>query len=346
MNTVLKRISISSIPGVRIGHAGDVDAGTGCTVVLSETGMCAGVDVRGGGPASRESELLNPQAAADCIHAVLLGGGSAFGLGAGNGVMSFLQERGIGLDTGFAKVPLVCQSDLYDLCVGDSAAFPDAQMAYQACLNAFEGEEPASGNVGAGTGCTVGKLAGPARMMKSGIGFAAFQIGELKVGAVAAVNALGDIFDADAGIKLAGLLSEDQTAFESSEALMYRMQEAAFTGTLFEAAAEIEKKQGDISNTTLGIIITNGKFDKAQLCKIAAMAQNGYARAIRPVHTMADGDTVYALSVGDVPADINAAGTLAARVMTEAIKDAVLSAQPAYGLKCAACMNESSGKDL
>ena len=331
MKSVLERIDIGIIPGFKIGQAGDREAGTGCTVFLGEDGMRAGLDVRGGGPASRESELLKPAAAADIIHAVLLAGGSAFGLGAADGVMRYLQEKGIGLETGYALVPLVCQSDLYDLGVGDPTARPDSDMAYRACVDARDGKEPASGKYGAGTGATVGKLCGARRAMKSGIGFAAYRIGDLMVGAAAAVNALGDIYDCQSGRKLAGLLAEDLAGFEDSEAVLYGLQQAAFDGTLFEAA----DKHGDIGNTTLGVVLTNGRFDKAQLGKIAAMAQNGLARAIRPVHTMADGDTVYALSAGDVQADINAVGTLAAKTMSEAIKDAVLNSESDYGLKSA-----------
>lgn len=315
-------ISIKDIKGIRIGQTEDPEGGTGCTVFLSEAGMAAGMDVRGGGPASRESELLKPLAAAQEIHAIVLAGGSAFGLGAADGVMQYLEERGIGFDVGVTKVPLVCQSDLFDLTVGDPGARPDRAMGYEACLRAEE-ENYRDGNYGAGCGATVGKFAGMDYCMKSGIGSCALQVGELQVGAVVAVNALGDIYDWRSGQKLAGLLAEDRRSFRRTEDLMYadtRTVENKFTG-----------------NTTIGVVITNADFQKASLCKIAGMAHDGYARSIRPVHTTADGDSIYAVSVGDaagkkVSADQDLVGTLAAEVMSEAITAAVKSARSAYGL--------------
>ena len=311
-----EEISIQKLQGVRIGQAQDEAGGTGCTVILSEKGMAAGLDVRGGGPASRESELLKPMAAAQVIHAVVLAGGSAFGLGAADGVMQYLEERNVGFDVGVAKVPLVCQSDLFDLTVGDPLARPDKAMGYAACQGAEKGNYR-DGNYGAGCGATVGKYAGMDCCMKSGIGSYAVQIGALQVGAVVAVNALGDIFDWRTGQKIAGLRSEDGTAFRSTEELMYadtKVVENKFTG-----------------NTTIGAVITNAAFSKAALCKIAGMAQDGYARSIRPVHTTADGDSIYALSTGTVAADQDLVGALAAEVMSEAVTQAVKRAQSAYG---------------
>lgn len=315
-----KEISILEIKGIKIGQSENQAAGTGCTVFLSETGMRAGLDVRGGGPASRESELLNPLAAAQVIHAIVLAGGSAYGLGAADGVMKYLEEKGIGFEVGPSlKVPLVCQSDLFDLTVGDPYIRPDKAMGYDACLGAEENGTGnyRDGNFGAGCGATVGKFAGMDYCMKSGIGSYAVQIGELQVGAVVAVNALGDIYDWKTGKKIAGLLAEDRKTFRSTEELMYASTEIVenkFTG-----------------NTTIGVIITNGKFEKASLCKIAGMAHDGYARSIRPVHTTADGDSIYAVSVGDVEADQDLTGVLAAEVMSEAIIRAVMSAEGAYG---------------
>lgn len=315
-----KEISIQEIKGIKIGQSENQAAGTGCTVFLSETGMRAGLDVRGGGPASRESELLNPLAAAQVIHAIVLAGGSAYGLGAADGVMKYLEEKGIGFEVGPSlKVPLVCQSDLFDLTVGDPYIRPDKAMGYDACLRAEENGAGnyRDGNFGAGCGATVGKFAGMDYCMKSGIGSYAVQIGELQVGAVVAVNALGDIYDWKTGKKIAGLLAEDRKIFRSTEELMYASTEIVenkFTG-----------------NTTIGVIITNGKFEKASLCKIAGMAHDGYARSIRPVHTTADGDSIYAVSVGDVEADQDLTGVLAAEVMSEAIIRAVMSAEGAYG---------------
>lgn len=311
-----KEIKITEINGIRIGQAENTEAGTGCTVLISENGMAAGLDVRGGGPASRESELMNPLAAASAVHGVVLAGGSAFGLGAADGVMKYLEERGIGFDVGVTKVPLVCQADLFDLTVGDPYTRPDRDMGYEACINAQHGNYR-DGNYGAGCGATVGKIAGMDFCMKSGIGSYALQLGELQVGALVAVNALGDIYDWKTGCKAAGLLTEDKKSFRRTEDLMYASTEVVenkFTG-----------------NTTIGIIVTNAGFTKPSLCKIAGMAHDGYARSIRPVHTTADGDSIYAVSVGDVAADQDLTGTLAAEVMSEAILRAVTSAKSAYG---------------
>ena len=313
-----REISIKEIKGIRIGQAENTEAGTGCTVFLSEEGMAAGLDVRGGGPASRESELMDPLAAAQVIHGIVLAGGSAFGLNAADGVMEYLRERKIGFEVGPSlKVPLVCQSDLFDLTVGDSHVWPDKTMGYEACVNSERGVNYRDGNYGAGCGATVGKFAGMDFCMKSGIGSYALQIGELQVGAVVAVNALGDIYDWKTGQKIAGLLTEDKKAFRSTEDLMYastKVVENKFTG-----------------NTTIGVILTNGKFHKASLCKIAGMAHDGYARSIRPVHTSADGDSIYAVSLGQISADQDLVGTLAAEVMSEAVIRAVENAESAYG---------------
>ena len=311
-----KEINICDIGEIKIGQAENVQAGTGCTVLYTEQGMAAGLDVRGGGPASRESELMNPLAAAQTIHGIVLAGGSAFGLGAADGVMQYLEERGIGFDVGPLKVPLVCQADLFDLTVGDPYTRPDRDMGYEACINAQHGNYR-DGNYGAGCGATVGKIAGMDFCMKSGIGSFPRQLGELQVGALVAVNALGDIYDWKTGCKAAGLLTEDKKSFRRTEDLMYASTEVVenkFTG-----------------NTTIGIIVTNAGFTKPSLCKIAGMAHDGYARSIRPVHTTADGDSIYAVSVGDVAADQDLTGTLAAEVMSEAILRAVTSAKSAYG---------------
>lgn len=303
------------VGGFRVGHAQNAEAATGCTVLLCDHMSPAGLDVRGGGPASRESELLAPVAQADSINGVLLSGGSAFGLDAAGGVQRYLEERGIGFDVGVTKVPLICQSCLFDLVVGRSDVRPDAAMAYQACENASY-ESPAQGNVGAGIGCSVGKYRGMERAMKSGFGTFALQAGHLKVGALVAVNALGDIFDG--AVQIAGLRTADGAALSNTLDEMF--QDVTIAKNLFSG------------NTTLGIIVTNAKLDKTQLTKVAGMTHNGYARAIRPVHTSADGDSIYALSTGDQPGDINVVGSMAARAMEQAIVRAVRAARPAYGL--------------
>ena len=317
----MKEISIKDFRNIQIGQAENVQAGTGCTVfLLGREGASIGLDVRGGGPASRASELLKPLATAQVIHAILLAGGSAFGLDAAGGVMRYLEERGIGVDVGVTRVPLVCQSDLFDLTVADAHTRPDAAMAYEACVNAETGNYR-DGNHGAGTGATVGKLLGMEHCMKSGIGSYAVQVGNLQVGAVVAVNAVGDVYDYENGRKIAGLLAADGKTFLDSE-----------LAALQAIEAQAEKFVG---NTTLGVILTNARLDKAHLCKIAGMAHDGYARAIRPVHTSMDGDSIYAVSLGDVPADMDVVGTLAARVMAKAIVRAVQAAEPAYGLPSA-----------
>lgn len=314
----MREIGITEFDHLKIGQAENAEAGTGCTVLLlGPEGAPAGLDVRGGGPASRESELLKPMAAAGVIHAILLSGGSAFGLDAAGGVMRYLEERNIGFDVGVAKVPLVCQSCLFDLTVADAHTRPDATMAYAACCHA-ETSNYQDGNFGAGTGATVGKLLGMEHCMKSGIGSYAVQIGDLKVGALVAVNALGDVYDWKNGCKVAGLLADDRKTFLDTEQVACQKIDV------------VENKF--VANTTLGVVITNAQFDKTRLCKIAGMAHDGYARAIRPVHTTADGDSIYAVSLGTVQADQDVVGALGAQVMAEAILRAVRAARPAYGL--------------
>lgn len=312
----MNEIGIMEIGGFRVGHAQDLKGGTGCTVILCDHMSPAGLDVRGGGPASRESQILNPVAAAEGINAILLSGGSAFGLDAAGGVQRYLEERGIGFDVGVTKVPLVSQSCLFDLGVGDKNTRPDAAMAYQACENASRGA-PAQGNVGAGTGCSIGKYRGMERAMKSGFGTCAFQAGPLKVGAMVAVNALGDIYGPD-GKQTAGLLNPQKTGLSSTLDEMF--QDVSLASNLFSG------------NTTLGVVVTNAKLNKTQLTKVAGMTHNGYARAIRPVHTTADGDSIYALSLGDIPGDVNMVGSMAAYTMERAILRAVQSSVSAYGL--------------
>ncbi|MBR3196393.1 MAG: P1 family peptidase [Clostridia bacterium] len=322
----MKQIPVTSVAPVRIGQTEDANAGTGCTVFVCEKGMRAGLDVRGGGPASRESQLLNPLTAAQEIHAVVLSGGSAFGLGTADGVMRCLEERGIGYDVSVTKVPLVAQADLFDLTVGDTFVRPTPQMGYEAARLALDAPNYRDGNYGAGCGATVGKIAGMQCCMKSGIGSWAVQLGELKVGAVAAVNALGDIIDWKTGKQVAGLRTEDGTALRSTVEYMkehMQIRENKFAG-----------------NTTLAVVITNAAFFKPQLCKIAGMAHDGYARSISPVHTSADGDSIYAVSAGEVAADKDLVGILAAEAVSEAILQAVRSAKSAYGFPDLSVLSE------
>lgn len=304
-----EEISITDLAGVKIGNAQDEDAMTGVTVFLFDPPSIGGVDVSGGGPASRESQLLSPLTNQVPVNALVLSGGSAFGLDASGGVMRYLEERGKGLPVLGTVVPLVCQSCIFDLGIGSASRRPDGEMGYRACVDA-ERNQPVSGIAGAGTGATVGKGNGIAQGQKSGIGYYAVQLGELKVGAVAVVNAFGDIYDPRTGQKIAGMLNPQRTAFVSCEAALCQSQQAAAAG----------------ANTTLGAVFTNGAFDQAAMNKIASMARAAFGRCIRPSGTMIDGDTIYAFSVGEqVEADINAVGTLAVAVLSEAIRDAVTS---------------------
>ena len=308
----VREISFSEIEGVRVGNSQDDVAKTGVTVLCFPAGAKTGVDIRGGGPASRETPVLDPTKENIGIHAIVLSGGSAYGLAAADGVMHCLEEHGIGYDTGFALVPLVVQSAIYDLSYGSATVRPDQKMGYAACMDALHKGKPVSGSVGGGTGATVGKLCGMGQSMKSGIGYHAVQIGKLKIGAVVVVNALGDVYSISSGKKIAGLLNRERTSFMDSVDELCRISQPSdlFTRT----------------NTTIGAIITNGNFDKAELTRIAEQAGNAYARTIRPVGTLADGDTVYATSCGKpVQADINMAGTMAAEVMAKAIEDAITS---------------------
>ena len=309
----MKEIDITSIGSIKIGQVENKEAGTGCTVFICEDGMAAGLDVRGGGPASRDSQLLNPLMAAQYIHSIVLSGGSAFGLGVADGVMRCLEERGVGYDTGIALVPLVAQSDIYDLGVGDPKVRPDAAMGYEAARLAMDAPNYKDGNYGVGCGATVGKAGGMETSTKTGIGSYALQIGELQVGAVVVPNAFGDIFDWKTGEQIAGFMNEERNGF---------------VNTVEYLASSIEPVENKFTgNTTLAVVITNGEFNKAQLCKIAGMGHDGFARSINPVHTSADGDSVYAVSVGKVNADQDLVGILAAQVISEAIKRAVFSAK-------------------
>jgi len=316
----MREIPVTDVGPIFIGQTEDSKAATGCTVLIAPQGMHAGLDVRGGGPASRETFLLDPLTAAQSIHAIVLAGGSAFGLGAANGVMQYLEEHDIGFDTGAARVPLVVQSDIYDLSIGDASVRPDAAMGYACARLAMESPNYRDGCFGAGCGATVGKYAGIDYCMKSGIGGYAVQIDELKIGALVVLNALGDIYDWKNGRQIAGLLNERKDALRSTAELMrqsYEVRENKFTG-----------------NTTLCVVFTNAGFSKPQLCKIAGMAHNGLARSINPVHTSADGDSIYAVSIGELRADQDLIGTLSAEIISEAVIRAVESADGAFGHPC------------
>jgi L-aminopeptidase/D-esterase-like protein len=302
--------NLCDVPGVLVGHATDIDGATGCTAVIFEhpEGAVVGVDVRGSSPGTRETDRLGPVGAVRPTHALLLTGGSAFGLAAADGVVRFLEEKEVGLDVGVARIPMVSAAVLFDVVVGDPAARPDAAMGYEAA-SAASGGDFVQGSIGAGTGATVGKVLGMERAMKGGIGSASVQLeGGLVVGALAAVNAFGDVRD-ERGTVLAGP----------------RLQDGKLGGTvelLPEAAARM--RWGE--NTTLGIVATNARLTKPQANKVAQMAHDGLARVIEPVHTTVDGDVVFAASVGAVEALVDVVGAWGARVMQGAILRAVRSA--------------------
>lgn len=350
---------LSDFPGIRIGQTEDADAGTGITVVLCENpaGMSAGIHIGGGGPACRETGILDPVTTAQRIHAAVLGGGSAFGLDAAGGVMRYLEEKGIGVEVRGVHVPLVTQVDIFDLPVGNPLVRPDQAMGYAACRKSEQdGGNYRDGNYGAGCGASVGKYAGLEHCMKSGIGSFVLRQGDLMVGAIMTVNAFGDIYDWKTGQKIAGACDDDGRFYDRTEMFSYlrRIEEAAAAAMASGGTAQKEKDRqttdGSVThsdqealNTTIGIVFTNAPFQKPQLCKIAAMAHDGLARSIAPVHCTCDGDSIIALSVpsgsksgsDDRPfiAGIDTVGFLASWAVSEAILRAVRSADSAYGLK-------------
>lgn len=305
---------------LRLGHAQDLDARTGCTVILCPDGAVAGVDQRGGAPGTRETDLLRPMHLVSQVHGLLLSGGSAFGLDAATGVMRYLEEQGVGFETGVAKVPIVPAAVLFDLAVGRADVRPDASMGYAACVAAQSGPV-AEGRVGAGTGATVGKILGMPLSMPGGLGAALVRLGAedehedgLWVGAVAAVNAVGDVVDPATGQILAGARLPDGSGFADSLSVL------AGSASAPPASAPASAPP---ANTVIGAILTNARLTKEQVNKVAQMAQDGLARAVRPAHTMMDGDTIFALATGPVPADVNVVGAFAAEVMAAAIVRAV-----------------------
>ena len=305
--------SLTDVRGTLVGHHTDARRPTGCTVILTPQGAVAGVDVRGAAPGTRETELLSPLNAVEAVHAVMLAGGSAFGLDAAGGVMRWLDERGHGLQVGPATVPIVPAAILFDLWVGDPRIRPDAASGYAACEAASDAPV-GQGNVGAGTGCTVGKLFGVGRAMRGGLGSASVTVAGITVGALVAVNAIGDVIDPGTGRVVAGARTPD------GRALLGTMQ-ALLRG-------EVPPPLQTGTATTLGVVATDAVLNKAQVNKIAQMAHDGFARAINPVHTLTDGDTIFALATGATrrTANVTLLGALAAEVMAIAILRAVRTA--------------------
>jgi len=326
MNKSLQN-SITDVPGIRVGQAQDAAALTGCTVVLVEKGAVGGIDQRGGAPGTRETDLLRPMHAVQKVHAILLSGGSAFGLEAAGGVMRFLEERKVGVNTGVVKVPIVPAAILYDLGIGDPKVRPDAAMGYQACLNASE-DRPTEGNAGAGTGATAGKILGIRQATKTGIGTASTEIGGgVIVGAIVAVNPFTDVVDPTSGKILAGtrplsigMGAKKEEGFVNSLEFM-----RSITGRNILRLASL-------SNTVIGVVATNARLNKDEANKVAQMAQDGLARTIRPAHTMFDGDTLFTLATGEKWADVNAVGAFAVEMVALAIVNGVKAAEAAGGL--------------
>ncbi len=315
---MMEFIRLGDIEGIAIGHDHNLEAATGCTVIICANGAVAGVDVRGGAPGTRETDLLNPVNMIEKVHAVLLAGGSAFGLDAATGVMNFLEEKGIGFDVGLTKVPIVPGAVLFDLAIGSFNIRPDKEMGYRAANSASPGEDR-QGNIGAGAGATVGKYYGFPRSMKSGLGTCCVRAGQLKVGAIVVVNCFGDVIDPETGKIIAGTLSDNRKEFANTEKEMI-----ANYDNINNAFAE---------NTTIGAVITNANLTKAQASKIASMSQNGFARTIRPAHTMYDGDTIFTMATGETYADVNTVGLLATKMMETAVINAVKKAESLHGLK-------------
>jgi L-aminopeptidase/D-esterase-like protein len=315
--------AITEVAGIKVGHFTDSRKPTGCTVIVCEEGAVAGVDVRGAAPGTRETDLLDPVNTVQQVHAIVLSGGSAFGLDTATGVMRYLEERGIGFPAGVARVPIVPAAILFDLSVGDPKIRPGAEAGFQACKAATTGVL-AEGNVGAGSGATVGKLFGIKRAMKSGLGTASIKLFDgksgLTVGAIVAVNAIGDVFDPKTGGIIAGARTPDGKS-------LYGTMNAILRGEPLPPAL-------DGTATTIGVVATDLRLDKAQATKVAQMAHDGLARTINPIHTAGDGDTIFALSTGKSsrPANVTLIGALAAEAMAQAVLRAVRAAKGIDGL--------------
>ena len=320
--------AITDVRGIEVGHAQNDEALTGCTVILCRKGATAGVDVRGGAPGTRETDLLNPINLVQKVHAIVLAGGSAFGLDAASGVMRYLEEKKIGFNTGAAKVPIVPSAILYDLNVGRADVRPDSAMGYLAASRASSAP-PEEGNVGVGMGASVGKMFGLKLAMKTGVGTLSMEIGGgVIVGAIVAVNAWGDVIDPQTGSILAGLRSGKVGPLRVGK-------KDRFADTLVMMKGAVGRNMlgfASRANTVIGVVATNAKLTKTQATKVAQMAQNGIARTVRPAHTMFDGDVVFALSTGARKADVSTVGAFAAEVMAEAVVRAVKTAKSAGGL--------------
>ncbi|TJX15565.1 P1 family peptidase [Tissierella creatinini] len=302
---------ITDVEGIKVGHAQSYEGMTGCSVIICKEGATGGVDVRGSAPGTRETDLFGSKKMIDRIHAIVLSGGSAFGLDASGGVMKYLEENSIGFDVGVTKVPIVASAVLFDLDIGDYSIRPDFNMGYIAAQSASS-KESRQGNVGCGLGATVGKILGSRGAMKSGLGSASLKVGDLIVSALVGVNAFGDIYDYKSNEQIAGV-------YDYKNGVMLNTIEI-----LKSMAIKLEFNQ---KNTTIGIIVTNAVLNKAQANKVSEMGHDGYARSINPIHTMFDGDTIFTMATNKVESDVSLVGTLGAEAMSMAIYNAVINAQ-------------------
>ena len=329
--------AITDVPGIAVGHATDAQHMTGCTVVLCEAGAVAGVSVLGGAPGTRETDLLRPETLVDRVHAVLLTGGSTFGLAAADGVVRFLEARGIGFATAAGPVPIVPAAVLFDLTFGSAAVRPDAAMGEAACRAARRGPVE-EGNAGAGTGATVGKLLGAASHMKSGIGTWSVRLaGGATVGALVAVNAFGDVVDPETGGILAGARDPKTGAFLGTAARLMAGGSAVQGGTPPPAAGKADREGGidaprrPFEHTSIGIVATDALLTKAEATRLAIVAHTGLARVVRPSHMSVDGDTFFVLSTGTTPSGAGSLGAargfrdVGARLQLEAAVGAVVA---------------------
>lgn len=299
--------SICDVPGIRVGHAQNEQVKTGCTVIIPQNGAVGGIDIRGSAPGTREIETLKPVRLVPKIHAVFLTGGSAFGLDAAGGIQQYLEEKNIGYDVGVTKVPIVPAAVIFDLRQGDFRVRPDKKMGYQAATSASS-DNSQEGKIGAGAGATVGKILGHEYCMEGGIGTSSLKLGEIWLGTLVVVNALGDIVDPNSGQMIAGAKNPQTNEFLNTEEYLRENFINPFHPS---------------TNTTLGVVATDALLSKEEAIKIAQMAQDGVSRAIRPAHTPYDGDVIFCLSTGEKKGDVMSLGAAAAELIAESIVRAV-----------------------
>lgn len=317
--------TFSDLPAFLCGHAQNIEAATGCTAIVAPKGAVCSVDVRGGGPATRETDLLRPENTIENVHAVVLSGGSAFGLAASTGVMEEWASQCIGFELCGQHVPIITGACLFDLVIG-SSEYPTAEMGARAVRNAFEAgpnANPEEGNVGAGCGATVGKFLQPQQAMKTGFGVYGLRCGDVVAVALVAVNALGTVCDS-AGTPLAGCLDEETGKIMEPLEPLYRLAQAGLQNAL-------ESQEGPCPNTTIGVIVTNASITKAQAKKISSIAHDAYARAIKPVHSSADGDTIFTMASGEAEAPFDLVAVLATEAMQKAVERAATEATSSHG---------------